>query len=189
MKKRKSYWGNLTTRDMVYGLESLWKIYCCRNCCPTPMLGWGKYSVIFWHPMTLLSYLHLCQHTLSCINCNVYFKKPSDLFHHFRFAYLHGLCLTAAYEIYSLCTFLHEPCFSFAQLQCLAWIHLTQDISTKNGHSGNITKHSPKDLKWYYLCYISLSSLLITNMWCYQNQPNYKHQLIVFQFKSDTVQT
>jgi hypothetical protein len=91
------------------------------------------------------------------------------------------------WSLFNMYSFLQETSFTFAQVQCLAWIHLIQDISTKNGHSGNITKHSPKDVKCYYSCCISLSSLLITNIWCYQHQPNFKHQLFVFQFKSDTI--
>jgi hypothetical protein len=49
--------------------------------------------------------------------------------------------LCSLFNVYS---FLNEPCFTSAQLQCLAWIHLTQDISTKNGHSGNVTNIPPK---------------------------------------------
>jgi hypothetical protein len=57
-------------------------------------------------------------------------------------------------KIYS---FLDEQCFTVTLLLCLPWAHFTQDIDSKNGHSGNITKHSTKSLNVItfvvFLCY------------------------------------
>jgi hypothetical protein len=138
--------------------------------------------VIFWHPVTLMSYFNLCQCTLSVLNAKFIFRNIicSTILVLLSISawFMPNCYLWSLFNVYS---FLHEPCFTFAQLQCLAWIHLTQDVSTKNGHSGNNTKHSHKDSKCYDLCCISLKSLVITNTWCYQHRPTFIHQLIDLQ--------
>jgi hypothetical protein len=54
-------------------------------------------------------------------------------------------------------SFLDEICVTLTLLLCLPWAHLIQDLGTKNGHSGNITKHSSKSLNIItfvvFLCY------------------------------------
>jgi hypothetical protein len=87
--------------------------------------------------------------------------------------------LWSLFNVYSI---LHEPCFTFALLQCLAWIHFTQDIMPSMDllTLPNIPTKTPNAMTlWLVLCFFAITS--DTNMWCYQHQSTLIHQQIVLQ--------
>jgi hypothetical protein len=134
---------------MVYWIDSLGKIYYSRNCCHAPNVRGGKQSSnILWPYWATLIFVKVCWLLLNTmlIFRNLVISSTILVLLRFTTWFMPNCYLWSRFNVYS---FLHETFFTLAQLQCL---HLTQDISTKNGHSGNITKYCPKDPKCYDFC-------------------------------------
>jgi hypothetical protein len=122
----KIFWVNLTTRDMVYVLESLGKIYYSRNCCHAATLRWGKYSEsssnILWPYWAILIFVNV--HWL-LLNAMFMFKNLLIAFTILVLLSIYTWFMPNCYlwSLFNVHSILHEPCFTWAQLQCL---HLTQ---------------------------------------------------------------